>query len=141
MEVVYRQEVLMGMEEDLLEALRHASFGTGKGKLPLDGMLGTLMNTVEINTIRRMQAELAKMQGQLNERILKLSKQKPKAGVEADLDPYTILGIRPDATKEEVKKAYSKKAWKAHPDHGGDVEQMTLVNAAREAIFRFKGWS
>ena len=131
----------MGMEEDLLEALRHASFGGGKGKLPLDGMLGTLMNTVEINTIRRMQAELAKMQDQLNVRILKLSKQKPKAGVEADLDPYTILGIRPDATKEEVKKAYSKKAWKAHPDHGGDVEQMTLVNAAREAIFRFKGWS
>lgn len=130
----------MGMEEDLIEALKYATLG-GKGKLPLDSMLKTLMNTVEINTLRRMQGDLSKMQAQLNERILRLSKQKPKAGVGADLDPYTILGVRPDATKEEVTRAYREKAATAHPDKGGTNEQMILVNAAKEAIFRFKGWT
>jgi DnaJ like chaperone protein len=31
-------------------------------------------------------------------------------------DPYTILGIGKDATKEEIKRAYRKLANKYHPD-------------------------
>lgn len=129
----------MSIEDDLFETLKHLGLG-GKGKLPFDGMLKTLAGTVEVNTLRKMQLELSKMHDQLGRRIAELSKQKPKTGVGREMDPFTILGVSPTATKDEVEKAYKKAAAKAHPDKGGTNEDMIMVNAAREAIFRFKDW-
>lgn len=36
------------------------------------------------------------------------------------MDPYKILGIERDASKEDIRKAYRSKAAKYHPDSGGD---------------------
>ena len=36
---------------------------------------------------------------------------------------YDILGIKPDATEREIKKAYLQMAKIAHPDKGGDEEK------------------
>jgi len=33
-----------------------------------------------------------------------------------------LLGTKPGSTTDEVKKAFRKKALKAHPDKGGDAE-------------------
>jgi DnaJ family protein A protein 2 len=33
---------------------------------------------------------------------------------------YDFLGVKKDATTDEVKKAFRKLALKAHPDKGGD---------------------
>jgi hypothetical protein len=44
---------------------------------------------------------------------------------------WTILGVGPFATTEEINKAYKRLAADAHPDHGGDPEQMKKLNAAR----------
>lgn len=61
---------------------------------------------------------------------------------------YRILEITPDATDEEVKKAYRKMAIKYHPDKvatlGEDVqkaaeEKFKTVNQAYEAICRERG--
>ena len=61
---------------------------------------------------------------------------------------YRILEITPDATDEEVKKAYRKMAIKYHPDKvatlGEDVqkaaeEKFKAVNQAYEAICRERG--
>ena len=53
-------------------------------------------------------------------------------------DPYKILGVNPDASDEEIKRAYRALAKKYHPDRNpGDQEaarKMQEVNAAYEQI-------
>jgi DnaJ-class molecular chaperone len=43
---------------------------------------------------------------------------------------YGVLGIKKDATQDEIKSAYKKKAQEHHPDNGGDVEKMKEINEA-----------
>lgn len=45
-------------------------------------------------------------------------------------DPYTILGVDRKATKEQVKKAYRKRAKKAHPDKGGSNADFSALGSA-----------
>ena len=53
-------------------------------------------------------------------------------------DPYRILGVSPDATDDEVKKAYRRLAKQYHPDIHPDREfaeqKMAEINAAYDAI-------
>ncbi len=53
-------------------------------------------------------------------------------------DPYKVLGISPNASDEEIKRAYRALAKKYHPDRNpGDAEaarKMQQINAAYEQI-------
>lgn len=53
-------------------------------------------------------------------------------------DPYSVLGISRDASKEEVKRAYRKKAKEYHPDlHPNDpraAEKMNEINEAYDML-------
>lgn len=60
-------------------------------------------------------------------------------------DPYSVLGVKPDASDEEVKRAYRELARKYHPDNYQNnpladlaEEKMKEVNEAYEAITRIR---
>ena len=49
-------------------------------------------------------------------------------------DYYQILGVPKDASIEDIKKAYRKKALEHHPDKGGDEEKFKEVAEAHEIL-------
>ena len=60
-------------------------------------------------------------------------------------DPYSVLGVSPNASDEEVKKAYRELARKYHPDNYQNnpladlaEEKMKEVNEAYDAINKMR---
>jgi hypothetical protein len=52
-------------------------------------------------------------------------------------DPFSVLGLGPDATSDHVRAARRELAKRHHPDRGGDPAAMQAVNeAADEALQR-----
>ncbi len=114
----------MSIEDDLAGMFKHFNLG---GQGDVNSILRTMTRNVQINVLKQLRK-------QIDNQIKVLS------GTEVGLDPFEILGIDANTTRPEVEKAYKKKAWKAHPDHGGTNEEMMKVNAAYEAIKTVRGW-
>ena len=60
-------------------------------------------------------------------------------------DPYSILGVTPESTDDEIKKAYYKLARKYHPDNYTDPQKsaaasdkMKQINEAYDEIKRLR---
>lgn len=120
----------MGLEDDLFEAMKFMNLG---GKMPQNKMLQAIIRNAQVGALKHLR-------GQLDSMIDKLARQGTDIKGMGELDPFKILGVSPNATKDDVQKAYRRKAAEAHPDKGGSNEEMTKVNAAWEAIKRFRGW-
>lgn len=57
------------------------------------------------------------------------------------MNPYEVLGLKPGATQEEIKKAYRNLIKQYHPDQYGDnplkdlaEEKMREINAAYDTL-------
>ena len=51
-------------------------------------------------------------------------------GPKKDVDTqkyYDFLGVSKEATQDEIRKAYRKKALKEHPDKGGDPDKVSRI--------------
>lgn len=49
-------------------------------------------------------------------------------------DYYDILGVKKDASADEIKRAFRKKAHEHHPDKGGDAEKFKELNEAYQTL-------
>ena len=49
-------------------------------------------------------------------------------------DYYEVLGLKKDASADDIKKAYRKLAMKHHPDKGGDEETFKEITEANEIL-------
>jgi len=47
---------------------------------------------------------------------------------------YDLLGVAPDASTDEIKKAYRKQALKHHPDKGGNQKTFQEITAAHDVL-------
>ena len=47
---------------------------------------------------------------------------------------YDVLGIKPGASPDEIKKAYRKLASKHHPDKGGDQQRFKDISVAYDTL-------
>ncbi|HSL74822.1 MAG TPA: J domain-containing protein [Ilumatobacteraceae bacterium] len=57
-------------------------------------------------------------------------------------DPFATLGLRSDASADDVRAARRELAKRHHPDRGGDADLMQAVNdAARQALRRIDAGS
>ena len=63
-------------------------------------------------------------------------------------DAYAVLGVSPDATDDEVRRAYRTLALKHHPDRvatlGDDIrraaeKKFQEINEAKERIYKARG--
>ncbi len=48
----------------------------------------------------------------------------------------SVLGLPPNATRQQIKRRYRALAKKHHPDRGGDQQQMQRIIAAYELLMK-----
>ena len=126
------QDIRMRMQPEVRVQLLHYLFGIAKADSDV--------SNAEINVIQR----IASMMG-VSQVDFESVKNMFYRNVNSD---YSVLGLEPTATDEEVKKAYRKMAVKFHPDkvqqmgeeyQKGAKEKFQKIQESYEAIKKNRG--
>ena len=60
----------------------------------------------------------------------------PAAHTSKGTDDYSTIGVNPGSSWDDVRRAYRRAAFAAHPDRGGGETKMKGINAAYERLKR-----
>jgi DnaJ family protein C protein 19 len=60
----------------------------------------------------------------------------PSAAAMTEEEAYRVLGLKPRATKEEIKAAHRRLIEQIHPDHGGSDYLAAKVNLAKDFLLK-----
>jgi hypothetical protein len=131
------------IEEDLANAMKFAGFAQFGGKFNMGGLTKIALLNMRLNMLKTIRSNIGIQIAQL-EGILRDANAStgPRADstYRDDMNPFVILNVDPDASRDEIDKAYKKKARECHPDKGGTDMDMVKVNAAYESIKMMRGW-
>ncbi|MDG4551249.1 MAG: DnaJ domain-containing protein [Candidatus Contendobacter sp.] len=56
------------------------------------------------------------------------------AGAMDRAEAYQVLGLQPEASREEIQAAYRRLIQRVHPDHGGSSYLAARLNRARDVL-------
>ena len=72
----------------------------------------------------------------LGARALWTSRANPARTLLERQQALAVLGLPPNATKQQIKRRYRALAKRYHPDRGGDQQQMRRIIAAYELLMK-----
>lgn len=72
----------------------------------------------------------------LGARALWSSRANPVRPILERQQALAVLGLPPDATRQQIKRRYRELAKKYHPDRGGDQKEMRRIIAAYELLMK-----
>lgn len=72
----------------------------------------------------------------LSARALWSSRANPVRPIIERQQALAVLGLPPDATRQEIKRRYRELAKKYHPDRGGDQKEMRRIIAAYQLLMK-----
>lgn len=111
--------------------------GTRLGDLNLSDLYQLLEDvSVDADSVRLLEAYLDRHVGpDWRDDAGKANGQKPSSfGAMTRDEAYNILGLRPGAPAEAIRKAHKDLMLKLHPDHGGSTLLAARVNAAKDVL-------
>lgn len=63
---------------------------------------------------------------------------KPEVKIEVPQEWFIVIGVDKNASNDEIKSAYRRKAKTSHPDHGGSLTEMQKLNGAYDLVKKLR---
>ncbi len=114
---------------------RPVALTVSAGRRPVDNLraIGLAMEARRLNIVRGIDEAV-------QQTYLALPAPKPDS-MAAGADLRRLLELVGGPTKEGLDALYRAVAKQYHPDKGGTVEQMAVLNLVRDQIYAERGWS
>ena len=134
------------VEEDIRRREREASERLRREKEQAEADLRREAERMKREAYEKVRQAEARAKQQYRQRSQsKTRTEPPKARSESKPDPYEVLGLKPGASKAEIKSAYRKLAAKYHPDKAANAtdeikklaeERFTAIKESYEYLFK-----